>query len=737
MKFWGAKVLHKSVVLSLGVLAFHTACSNSSFRSTSAQTVTEDPAEPASEDATPEIPEVPLQDSGVTTTPIGTSILDVPPILKEVPDSLFSAFPTSILKDAETRFTLDLKDVSTTVTLKDKREEKTDNFTQNTRLIQTEPFTQGTPGETKTDKFTQAGKKGLVDILVVIDNSGSMQEEQANLSSKLDDLLVAIKDADWQVSVINTSPVVPAGVNMNNANSEGKELCVSTLIRKGDATAAADFARAVQAGVSGNGNEQGIRQAVVGLRCPGKTVVRPMSTVAVLIVSDEDNCSNGNGCGNLPWSNESYLINYVQNTLGRTVGKNAGFYGIVAPSIAACQTAGNAAPQYIRLFNTGSTPGDNYGNICDASYATTLTRISNNIALQLDSAFELSNKPDAGTLSVSITSGGVETPVNPGDYTLTEKTLKFAAGKEPANGSTINATYKLGAKPLFKSVTLKEDPAANTVSVKVDGAQLAPGAFTVTGRVVTFATQPAANAKISVDYRQNTPLIDRVKLASVPLAGTLKVVVNNVATTDFVFNAAANQVVLNQIPADGQKIDVSYTTVVEQILTYSVSIAAGSINFRLLDGTTPVKHTVDLVNNTITIDKAAFEAGKVLTLVYEAPEGERRFSLDGKPEVGTLNIQMMEGKCVFGDTLKIDEVTNELVANCPITEKTDFIVTYKYKVQFKSFTVNGIPDPEKGTFEVYYDGAFTTDYTREGAKITLGFDPEDNKKVSIRYTFPE
>jgi hypothetical protein len=731
MKSLGAKALHKSLLLGLGAIFLHTACSNSNFRSTSASAVTEEPA--SSEDAAP------VEDNGITTAPISSSDLDVPAALKEAPDSLFSSFPTSALKNAETQFTLDLKDVSTTVKLEDKLAKKTENFAQNTRNLKTEMFTQGTPGETKTDEFTQAGKKGLVDILVVIDNSGSMNKEQENLSTKLNELLVSIKDADWQVSVINTSPSVPAGVNMNNANSEGKEICVSTLIKKADVTAAADFAKAVQAGINGNGNEQGIRQAVVGLRCPGKTVVRPMSTLAVLIVSDEDNCSfEGNGCGSLPWSKETYLINYVENTLQRTVGKNAGFYGLVAPNAAVCPTLGNPAPQYIRLFDYKSTPGVNYGNICDASYKTTLNRISDNIALQLDSTFELKNTPDAGTLSVSVTSpAGAVTAINPNDYTLMGKTLKFAAGKEPANGSTIKATYKIGVKPMFNSVTLLEAPAAGTVTVKVNGNPLAAG-FSVAGRVVSFNPQPPANATVSIDYRQNTALIDRVKLASVPVNGTITVKVNKVATNNFNFDAGQNVVVLGQIPLDGQTIEVTYTLIEGPILTYKVSIMAGSKNFRLLDGATAVNHTVNQAAGEITIDRAAFQSGKTLTFIYEVPDGaERRFPLVGKPEAGTLNISMMAGTCVLGKDLIVSADGMELISKCAVTEKTEFILSYKYKALVKSFTVSGITDPDKGSWAVYYNGELETDYTRTGSTVTLNFEPVLDSKVDIVYTFPE
>ncbi len=731
MKRLGTKVFHKSLLLGLGAIYLHTACSNSSFRSTSATAVTENAT---SEDATP------VDDNGITTAPISSSDLDVPAALKDAPDSLFSSFPTTTLKNAETQFTLDLKDVSTTVKLEDKLTNKTENFTQNTRTLKTEMFTQGTPGETKTDTFTQAGKKGLVDILVVVDNSGSMAEEQTNLSTKLNELLVSIKDADWQVSVITTSPVAPAGVNLNNANSEGQETCVSTLIRKADVTAAADFAKAVQAGTTGSGNEQGIRQAVVGLRCPGKTIVRPLSTLAVLIVADEDNCSlDGGDCGTLPWSKETYLISYVENTLQRTIGKNAGFYGIVAPSKAACPTAGNPAPQYIRLFDYKSTPGVNYGNICDASYKTTLNRISDNIALQLDSTFELKNTPDAGTLSVSVTSpAGVVTAINPNDYTLTGKTLKFAASKEPVNGSTINATYKIGVKPMFSSVTLQEDPAAGTIVVKVNGTPLGAGGFTAAGRVITFATQPPANATVGIDYRQNTALIDRVKLASVPVNGTIAVKVNKVATTNFTFDAGQNIVVLAQFPLDGQTIEVAYTFIEGPILTYKVSIMAGSKNFRLLDGATAVNHTVNQAAGEITIDKAAFQTGKTLTFTYEVPDGaERRFPLAGKPETGTLNISMMAGTCVLGKDLLLSADGMELISKCAVTEKTEFILAYKYKALVKAFTVAGITDPDKGVWAVYYNGELETDYTRTGSTITLNFEPVLDSKVDIVYTFPE
>jgi hypothetical protein len=737
MKSLGAKVIHKSLLLGLGAIIMHTACSNSSFRSTSATAVTENAS---SEDAAP------VEDNGIDTAPISSSDLDVPAALKEAPDSLFASFPTTEIKDAESRFTLDLKGASTTFTLKNDIADGIEQFTQVKRDQNTDPFTQGNPGQPKQQTVLQSGKKGMVDIVLVIDNSGSMAEEQANLAGKLNDLLVSIADSNWQINVINTNAVV-ANNDIFNPNLGGQETCNSTLIRKGDVDASNAFANAVKAGTSGSGYEMGIRQAVVGLRCPGKST-RQGASLAVLIVSDEDNCSfDGADCGTAPWAKENYLIDYVEKTMvGMVVGKNAGFYGIIAPSKAECKTALNPAPQYIRLFDyKAAAPKQNYGNICDASYKTTLNRISENISLLLDNTFTLDNVPAPGTLSVSVKSAaGVVTPVNPGDYALSNNKVTFNAGKEPANGSTIIFDYRINPVPMFTAVDLTSVPAPGTLTVTVNGNLLAPGAYSLAGKRLTFNTQPPANAAIKAVYRVDDPLkplFNAVTVKGVPVGDVVTVKVNGAATNAFTYDKAAKKVTLAATPPDGQVVEVLYKYVKGPILNYSVSVATGAKNFRLLDGATQLDATVVPTATVADVklnNPANHQADKVLTLAYELPDGaERRFPLVGVPEAGSLNIQMMAGTCVLGTNLKIDEVRNEVVATCPVNEKTDFILTYKYKSQVKSFTLSGITDPDKGSFDVYYNGQPTADFTRVDATITFNFEPAEGSRVDIKYTFPE
>ena len=98
----------------------------------------------------------------------------------------------------------------------------------------------------------QVDKKGVLDLLLVVDNSASMQKEQENLSGKLGALLSSIDELDWQIGVISTD---------NNKN------CEMSLIRSSDANKDALFKKAVSLGTNGSGAEQGIRRAVVGLKC--------------------------------------------------------------------------------------------------------------------------------------------------------------------------------------------------------------------------------------------------------------------------------------------------------------------------------------------------------------------------------------------------------------------------------------------------------------------------------------
>lgn len=282
--------------------------------------------------------------------------------------------------------------------------------------------------EDKTETFVQENKRDLSDILIVIDDSDSMRQEQKNLSSKMSSLLKSLQDVNWQIAVITTS-ALPSGE------------CKLSLIKAGDSDAESRFAEAIEAGTKGSGNEQGILQSVVGLKCKEQPWIRENSSLAVLIVSDEDNCSNGMGCNNSPALSERYLIDYVEKDLGRTIGLDAGFYGIYSPPNDECENAPAPAHIYQNLIEYRQAAAKNYGRICEDSYESTLEKMSQSISELLKNTFELQDLPIRDSVRVEGKKGNGKL-ITMSDYLVIGKVIGFKTGSEPMRGSTISVKYQ-------------------------------------------------------------------------------------------------------------------------------------------------------------------------------------------------------------------------------------------------------------------------------------------------------
>ncbi len=279
------------------------------------------------------------------------------------------------------------------------------------------------------ESFIQSEATGTADILIVIDDSGSMRPYQNNLSTKLSALLVALADTDWQIGVITTSL----------QTSNGNESCKLKLIKSSDQNRERKFNDAVVAGTSGSSDEQGIRQAKIGLECRENKWVRPGSSIAVLIVTDEEDGSREDFT--IP------LINYVEQDMARTVGVNAGFYAIFSPPSAPCNVPNaTIGTRYQTLLDYKNVSGTiNYGRVCEQTYKPTLELISKSIAKLASNFYTLQQIPDVGTVIVSgsKTDGSA---ITEGDYTVNGQSLVFKKGSEAAFGTTVSVSYQVTSR---------------------------------------------------------------------------------------------------------------------------------------------------------------------------------------------------------------------------------------------------------------------------------------------------
>jgi len=307
------------------------------------------------------------------------------------------------------------------------------------------------------------------DILFVVDDSGSMAAEQANLATNfqvfIDALAASPVKNDFQIGITTTSidRNVGSGATATLATTfqtttaecaaghpnaglpyPGGALVAVDATRKQVAsgpgrilsaaspTLVQDFTRNVNVGVCGSGKEQGLRAARLALSEPllsgaNAGFLRTGSRLAVIVVSDANDCSDpGDGQGHplvepadVPTCQQKaeQVADFVQFLKGPLGGQTR---DVVVATIAAVDpatlqpalctgaggTAENPAPRYVDFAAAFGTKSA-VASICDASFASTLQTIAGLIASQ---TVPLSEEPaDWRLLAVSVARAGGST----------------------------------------------------------------------------------------------------------------------------------------------------------------------------------------------------------------------------------------------------------------------------------------------------------------------------------------
>jgi len=384
-----------------------------------------------------------------------------------------------------------------------------------------------------------------------------MADEHDKLKNKLPELLSEVADANWKLKVVST---------------DVGDSCETGVITKdqGLDTAKTMFRDKIEdLGTNGSGTERGINKAVKGLTCVDNWI-REKSSLVVLIVSDEDNCSTGNDdCpGNDANDSPTTLLTTMAGNLGnsqRTVKQDAKIYGLIRiPDDNTCNSAESIeAPDYRNLILTES---DGYvGSICDNDYTTTFQKISADMKNQLTPVFELSQTPVLETLKVYVNNVLMEIGADK-DVSLSGKTLTFATA--PAENAQIRVEYNFGATPRFNQADLGETPG------KIESITLTPQGgspevlvlgdkVNLVGTSLVFDPMPPDNSAVSVNFRRSTPaLINEFSID--PLVDTDKVVVKvNDVVVSHSLNSETGIVSLNEVAPDAASIKIDYEVTVQ------------------------------------------------------------------------------------------------------------------------------------------------------------------------------
>ncbi len=304
------------------------------------------------------------------------------------------------------------------------------------------------------DRFFQDSQT-KVDVLFVIDNSGSMMEEQQSLGQNFAAFLTAAQAAnvDYHIGVTTTgiegSPggwaVCPGGVDGGEAGrlfpANG---AMPRVITPATPNAGAVFASNVQVGWC-HWNEQGLEGAYRALSAPlvnnaddprtalandgNLGFLRADAKLVLIFVTDEDDFSPQ------PVSFYETFFRAVKGNDPQLLSISA----IIGPeNLASCPTASSAGVRYAQL--TKAT-GGLAESICTANWAASLQNLSHN-TFGPRRRFVLTQQPADPTL-ISVQVNGA--PVTSGwSYDAAAQTVEFDSNHSPAPGAMIEITYPLG-----------------------------------------------------------------------------------------------------------------------------------------------------------------------------------------------------------------------------------------------------------------------------------------------------
>jgi hypothetical protein len=323
------------------------------------------------------------------------------------------------------------------------------------------------------DVFVQTSSiNNKLDIMFVVDNSGSMADEQANLATNFNAFMsdFITKSYDYKISVIGTDAWrTQYGFSCNVGTGGSPVIVPCARFRDGQGVPANHsgifvidnmtpnpldvFNLNVRLGTSGTGDErafQSIQNALDFGSAPNAGFLRSDSFLAIVIVSDEEdfsrpssNYSNDRNQYNdsaHPYTISNFVSYLDTKTSSTPTNRRYNVSTITAATGSGCTPGepGHFGDRYVALAN--ATDGI-VGNICAANFSSDLMQIQNKIS-ELSTQFRLTRVPVVSTIVVKVNGLVIShSPTNGWTYNPTANSIVFHGPAIPAQGALIRVDF--------------------------------------------------------------------------------------------------------------------------------------------------------------------------------------------------------------------------------------------------------------------------------------------------------
>lgn len=624
-------------------------------------------------------------------------------------------FSAALISDAETKYQPSFGIVADQLTLKNKPLLKS-RIEQVSREPVNEVFFQGHDGDQIYQEF-DISATGKLDLMMVIDNSGSMGEEQAELSENLKALTLHMDNVDWQIGVFTTDLC-----NLQNAKYADQP------IKKTDPDAFTNFEQTVKGlGTGGSRDERGIKMAMLHLmgKCPrgSNTWLRPDAVLGVFFVSDEQNecdldCKDEKG---VAWGPEELIA--LMKSMRKASDLKA--YGILwnrdVPGVGShnpmcrrdsgVEAYGSRYSQVVQAFNgiERSICLDNSPLTND--YIPLLELVSKDVSRVVRNEFTVKSDPIPGTISVTV--DGAPAP----DAVITGRkiVLKNARGDQ----GKLQVSYRTGAVNRFDRLTTAHIAAPDTLKVFVNG--VLDNQYSFLGKDISFTAQPPDRAEVKLVYRKDTSLLTDFYVGAIPVENQIKSVwIQGQENTEWTYSKDKKVLSFPKPPLDGEKIEFEYLEKNPKIVSYQLpSNRSEPKRLHVFDLETGEDIKAKIEKGSLIFDETEVEEGKKVVVEYNYGDATDILSeeLPYDPLDGYIDVSSNGG-----ETSCIQEVTLEgrkLSFTCNGSQLGEVVVRYQYLVEkYTEFQLEN-PIPQDATIVVYVDKLAIREFTWQDRKVIV------------------
>ncbi|MBM4369391.1 MAG: hypothetical protein FJ090_20850 [Deltaproteobacteria bacterium] len=293
----------------------------------------------------------------------------------------------------------------------------------------------GASGSIYEESFVQ-DYHDTIDVLWVIDNSGSMSEEVDRLKDQFDLFIAAFLTLglDYHIGVVTT--------DMDNGTQSGKLQGTPIYIESSTADPVAAFKNRAGVGSGGSGDEQGLAAAKAALTDPlasgdNAGFLRADSAVSIVVVSDENDSSSISASSFASWL-DGLQGDVDLSSLSAIVGDR----GLGCTEIDWSSGDTVSATGGDKYIDVADATGGFFASICTEDFDVAVTNIAK-ISAGMQAEWELSKTPsDISLMEVYV--DGIEVPYDATDgwiYDSADNAVEFHGTAVPDAGEVIEVSY--------------------------------------------------------------------------------------------------------------------------------------------------------------------------------------------------------------------------------------------------------------------------------------------------------